>query len=280
MQTVRSADGVTIAYEQWGEGPPVVTVHGSDTTRRSWRPFAEHVEGFRVCAMDRRGRGASGDDDGYTLDREVEDVRGVVGDVNAVVGDVNAVATDVSEGATDTSDHGDHDGVALVGHSFGAIPAFEAARRSDVVSRLVLYEPPALAERHRAWYHDLVATVERRVLDGDVAGALRHFEREAAGVPEAVLDRIDWDAQVAMAAQTCREIAAVGAYRAPDESGITVPVLCLVGEESPSYLHETTRAIAESIPDSRVETLAGQGHLATLTAPAQLADAVSVFLAE
>ena len=260
MQTVDSADGVTIGYERWGEGPPVVAVHGSDTTHRSWRPFADHLGGFEVCAMDRRGRGASGDGDGYALAREGDDVR-------AVVADVAAGATTPSNG-----------GVALVGHSFGALPAFEAGRRNDAVSRLVLYEPPALLEHHRAWHHDLVAAVERRVRAGDVAGALRHFEREAAGVSDAVLDRVDWDTQVGMAAQTRREIAAVGAYRAPEASGIEASTRCLVGEESPEYLHETTRALAASIPDSSVETLAGQGHLATVTAPAQLADAVGAFL--
>lgn len=262
MQTVDSADSVTIAYERWGEGPPVVTVHGSDTTHRSWHPFAGHLDGFEVCAMDRRGRGASGDGDGYALAREVADVRAVVADVAA--------------GAPAPSSSG----VTLVGHSFGALPTFEAARRSDAVSRLVLYEPPALLEHHRAWHHDLVATVERRVRAGDATGALRQFEREAAGVSDAVLDRIDWGTQVEMAAQTRREIAAVGAYRAPEASGIEAPTLCLVGEESPEYLHETTRALAASIPDSRVETLAGQGHLATVTAPAQLADAVGTFLGE
>jgi pimeloyl-ACP methyl ester carboxylesterase len=212
VQTVRSPDGVVIGYERWGSGHPVVAVHGSDTTHRSWRPFADHLDGFEVCAMDRRGRGASGDGDGYALAREVEDVRAVVTDV-----------------AGDSTASSDLDGVALVGHSFGA---------------------------------------------------LRHFEREAAGVPDAVLDRIDWGTQVGMADQTRREIAAVGAYRAPDASGIGAPTLCLVGEESPEYLHETTRALADSIPDSRVETLAGQGHLATVTAPGQLADTVSAFLGE
>jgi len=81
-----------------------------------------------------------------------------------------------------------------------------------------------------------------------------------------------------MAEQTRREVASVAAYRAPAASGIAVPTCCLLGEESPAYLHETTRGLADAIPDSRVETLSGVGHLATLTDPAQLADAVGVFL--
>ena len=262
METVRSADGVAIAFERWGEGAPVVAVHGSDTTRRSWRPFAAHLDGVRVCAMDRRGRGESGDGDGYTFDREVTDVRAVLERVAGEAGDVPASESDV----------------ALVGHSFGALPAFEAARQTDAVSRLVLYEPPALRESHRAWHTALVAEVERRVRDGDVLGAVRHFEREAAGVSGEILDRVDPANHLALADQTRREVAAVGAYYPPTASGIGVPTLCLVGEESPAYLHETTRGIADAVPDSRVEALAGAGHLATLTDPAQLADAVGDFL--
>jgi pimeloyl-ACP methyl ester carboxylesterase len=276
METVRSADGVAIAFERWGEGPPVVAVHGSDTTHRSWRPFAHHLDGQQVCAMDRRGRGESGDGDGYTFDREVTDVRAVV---EAVAGDPSAGNSGEDRPTGDDGDRSSGDGVALVGHSFGALPAFEAARGSGHVSRLVLYEPPALCEHHRAFHAALVAEVERRVADGDTAGALRHFEREAAGVPEDVLARVDWERQVATAAQTRREIAAVAGYHAPAGSGITVPTLCLVGEHSPEYLHETTRALADAIPDSRVETLASEGHLATLTGPAKLADAVGSFLA-
>ncbi|MEF8850793.1 MAG: alpha/beta hydrolase [Haloarculaceae archaeon] len=264
METVRSGDGVAIAVERWGAGPPVVAVHGSDTTRRSWRGVAAHLDGFQVCAMDRRGRGASGDGDGYTMAREVADVRAVV----------EAVAADEGSAASRTG------GVALVGHSFGALPAFETARRSDAVSRLVLYEPPALRERHRAWHLELVAEVERRVSEGDVLGAVRHFEREAAGACEATLDGVDPADHLALADQTRREIAAVGGYRAPAGSGIAVPTLCLVGEESPVYLHETTRALADGIPDSRVEMLAGEGHLATLTGPAVLAEAIDAFLRE
>ena len=35
MKTVRSSDGTTIAYDQWGEGPPLIFVGGNrKTTQR------------------------------------------------------------------------------------------------------------------------------------------------------------------------------------------------------------------------------------------------------
>ncbi len=116
METVTSRDGTPIAYERSGEGPPLVLVHGMTTTHRSFElVLPELQEHFTVCAMDRRGRGGSGDGADYSLEREVEDVVALI---------------DSTEGQ-----------VGLLGHSYGAILALEAAlRRTDRVRRLVLYE--------------------------------------------------------------------------------------------------------------------------------------------
>src|SRR5215471_13994133 len=76
---VTSRDGTLIAVECAGAGPDLVIVHGGIGYRSRWKPlfpfFASH---FTVCAMDRRGRGASGDSADYSLQKEVEDVAAVV----------------------------------------------------------------------------------------------------------------------------------------------------------------------------------------------------------
>ncbi|WP_267161318.1 alpha/beta fold hydrolase [Halovenus salina] len=57
MQTTTSADGTSIAYEQHGEGPPLVLVHGSSGTRHSWEAVVPHLaEEFQVIVPQARAR--------------------------------------------------------------------------------------------------------------------------------------------------------------------------------------------------------------------------------
>lgn len=119
METVASADGTEIAVERTGSGPPLVLVYGNGDVSRFWegggvRPaLAAHCT---VHAVERRGRGDSGDAEGYSLEREAEDV---------------AAAVEAVDGPA-----------ALLGHSGGALYSLEAAARTDGLRRLVLYEPP------------------------------------------------------------------------------------------------------------------------------------------
>ena len=62
MNTVTSGDGTSIAFERFGEGPPVILVGGATTDRAMTRPLAEELaKDFTVINYDRRGRGDSGD---------------------------------------------------------------------------------------------------------------------------------------------------------------------------------------------------------------------------
>jgi pimeloyl-ACP methyl ester carboxylesterase len=100
-----------------------VLVHGAPADHTRWRPLLPYLESHAtVHAMDRRGRGASGDAPDYHLAREFEDVAAVV----------DAVA-EASGSAVD-----------VYGHSFGGLCAFGGATLNSSIRRLVLYEgwPP------------------------------------------------------------------------------------------------------------------------------------------
>jgi pimeloyl-ACP methyl ester carboxylesterase len=72
-----------------GEGPPLVLVHGAAADHSRWAPVLPELEAhFTVLALDRRGRGQSGDADEYALEREFEDVVAVV---EAAGSDVNVL---------------------------------------------------------------------------------------------------------------------------------------------------------------------------------------------
>ena len=101
-----SRDGTQIAYWTSGEGPPLVLVHGAAADHTRWRPLLPYLEPHAtVHAIDRRGRGASGDGPDYEVAREFEDVAAVV----------DAVAE--ASGSP----------VDLYGHSFGGFCAFGGA---------------------------------------------------------------------------------------------------------------------------------------------------------
>src|SRR5262245_58262515 len=80
MQTVRSKDGTTIAFERSGAGPALILVGGmfeqramdSETARLAAFPLlAQH---FTVFHYDRRGRGDIADTQPFAVEREIEDI--------------------------------------------------------------------------------------------------------------------------------------------------------------------------------------------------------------
>src|SRR5262245_32434252 len=120
MFHVRSGDGVSLAVWVDGAGPPLVLVHGSIADHTTFAPFVEALRtGLSTFCPDRRGFGASGDAEGYSIERDFEDVAAVVDAVAARTGRP----------------------VALWGHSYGANCAMGAAALCGRVAHLVLYEP-------------------------------------------------------------------------------------------------------------------------------------------
>lgn len=120
---VTSQDGTEIACYTSGEGPSLILVHGSVGDHTRWGALLPHLEHqFTVHAIDRRGRGSSGDQPEYALEREYEDVASVV----------DKIAEDAGSP------------VAVYGNSFGGICAFGGAALTSNISKLVLYEgwPP------------------------------------------------------------------------------------------------------------------------------------------
>jgi pimeloyl-ACP methyl ester carboxylesterase len=97
-----------------------VLVHGAVADHTRWRRLLPYREPqVTVHAMDRRGRGASGDASDYHATREFEDVAAVV---------------DEAAGSA----------VDLYGHSFGGFCAFGAAQLTSNIHRLVLSTSSAM----------------------------------------------------------------------------------------------------------------------------------------
>jgi pimeloyl-ACP methyl ester carboxylesterase len=259
---VQSADGTSIAVWADGHGPPLVMVHGGLNDHTTDRPFIDELRGsVTTFAIDRRGRGASGDGPDYAIEREFEDVAAVVDAVAARTGQA----------------------VSVWGHSYGADCAMGAAARTDKVARLVLYEP-GLGFTCSDSVREAIEAVDTAVVAGDLEGALLTALR---GIVELTEDEIavvratpGWSARLAAVPRLPREVRAEvdWSYQPGQFEAVKAPTLLLAGAESPPAQQEATQRAAAAIPGARVRTVDGHSHIAHRVDPAMVAAIVCEFV--
>ena len=258
-----SRDGTQIGYWSSGQGPPLLLVHGVLGDHSRWDALRPHLEPtFTVHAMDRRGRGASGDAPKYAAEREFEDVTAVV------------AAAAEEAGAP----------VAVYGHSGGASFALGAAALTPNVGRLVLYEPavntldllpPGLLER----LDGLLAVDEPEAVVETFCREVLHMTDEQL---DAYRQQPSWPARIAAAHTLPRElrIPPERLFDADRAATATAPTLLLEGSETPHGFKAAIRDVAAALPDARIATLDGHGHTADVLAPELVTTELLAFLRE
>src|SRR3712207_5683294 len=242
QESATSKDGTPIAYWRSGEGPPLVLVHGTAADHGRWAPILPAFEQrFTVCAVDRRGRGGSGDSsDDYAIEREFEDIA--------------AVVDSLGEPAN------------LLGHSYGALCALEAALLTSNVRRLVLYDPGIELAGEEIYPPEVIERLEAILGAGDRDGVVATTMREVAGLPPETVEYMRsqpaWQARVAAAHTIPRELRAVKAYRFdPQRFGdLGRPTLVLSAGESPAALRKAAEVVDETLPDPRIVVMPGHGQ--------------------
>lgn len=256
---VSSADGATLAAEVLGSGSPLVLVHGTAIGRSAWLRLPELLgRRHTVWSYDRRGRGDSADAPDYAFEREIDDVRAVL----AAVGEP----------------------AHLVGHSFGAVCAMEAAVAGAALRSLVLYEPPVHVARGSAAG---VRRVAAQLDAGDADSAVATFLVEVAGMTPAELEGLRampdaWNATVEHAPTIRREIEALArlAWDPVRFASLNVPTLHIAGELTDGPAYPTHDDIAAALPHASHVTIAGQGHVAFAEDPESFAEIVLGFTAQ
>ena len=259
---IGSADGTLLAVEVRGEGPPLLLLSGGSADHHNWDHVSPLLAArFTTYGVDRRGRGASDDlsePGGDDLAREVEDLHAIIGHVG--------------------------EAVHVLAHSGGAVCALEAALQGADVRTLLLYEPPldvspdfprGLADRLQAFADA-----------GDMEGLLVTFLREGPRVPDAEITAMraspSWQPRLAGSLRILREVRLVEGYQ-PDRQRLRAferPVLLLVGSATPAEHVAAVDFLAAELPNARVVTMQGQGHVAMLTAPEVVASEVISFLTD
>ena len=245
--TFTSRDGTQLGCHVTGRGSPLVLVHGTTADHGRWTPLTSSLEQrFTVYALDRRGRGASGDAESYELEREVEDLAAVVAGIG---------------GAVD-----------LLGHSYGALVSLEAAARVGNLRRLALYEPP-IPTAMPLVSPALIARLEALVAAGERDAAVTTFLAEGPRVPPHELALMKslpaWSARVSAAHTIPRELRASSEYRFEPSrfAAIRVPTLLLLGGASPAPFRAALELVHSAIPHAELAVLPSQQHAAMDTAP-------------
>lgn len=259
METILSTDCTKIVYQKTGEGTPLIMVHGTNGSYAHWNLCLSQLnQHFTVYAMERRGRGQSGDTSDYSIEREFEDVAALA---NSIGGPVD-----------------------VFGHSFGAACVLGAARQIPNLRWMILYEPPMLQGQQSPQRALLLDRMEKLLADGKREEVVITLLRDMLNVPQPMIDRIqtmpNWTSQVEAAHTIPRELRQSHCY-VPDLSAleqITIPIMFLLGSDSPPFFRQTTETLHSRLPNSQVVVLPGQQHSAMLTAPELFANEIIRFL--
>jgi pimeloyl-ACP methyl ester carboxylesterase len=258
MRHVISNDGTEIAYQRSGSGPPLVLVHGTGTDHTYWDPVIPKLaRSFTVYAVDRRGRGHSGDTQPYALQREFADVAAVV---ESIPGQVD-----------------------VVGHSYGALCSLEAARLTTQIHKMVLYEPPMYTTSDvpdpTDILHEFNVLIDARRSEEALLMLYRIVK-----TPQKELNLLrslpNWQARILAAHTIPREVMSVEIYSFDRNRfrDLKIPIRFLLGGESLSVYKEATQTLHASLPNSRIVILPEQQHEAVVTAPDLFLREVTGFL--
>jgi pimeloyl-ACP methyl ester carboxylesterase len=256
IETAVSKDGTRIGWARSGLGPPLVLVHGTTADRTRWNPVLPALEDhFTVYAVDRRGRGASGDAARYAIEREYEDVAAVV----------EAIGRPVN----------------LLGHSYGARCSIGGALLTPNLRRLILYEPALTGD---VYPPSFLERLQQYLEAGDRERVLTTFFREVVRVPPDELTVLQsspaWQGRIKAAHTIVREILAAKQLGVQPErlKDFATPTLLLLGGDSPPPFKAAIDELHDAIPKSRIAVLPGQRHAAMDTGPEIFTSEVIGFL--
>lgn len=233
MEHTTSADGTTIAYETVGTGIPVVIIGGAFSRAVDGGEIAAALaaQGFAGVCVDRRGRGESGDTPPYVPEREADDIAAVVAAVGGTA--------------------------ALLGHSSGAILALLAASRGVAATHLFLSEPPfRFGDDDPA--EDLPERLQRLVDEGRPDEAVVLFQREAVGLPDAVIEQIRssplFAGLVPLAQSVVYDATLSRAHADPGAPllEVAVPTAVLCGEETFPFLQTAAQRLAQRMASAEL----------------------------
>jgi pimeloyl-ACP methyl ester carboxylesterase len=245
MNKVVSKDGTEIAYDKQGQGPAVLLVDGA-LGYRSFGPMPELAKllstQFTVVTYDRRGRGNSGDNKPYAVEREIEDIEALIDEVGGFA--------------------------FLYGISSGAFLALEAAIKLGAkVKKLAIYEAPYKSGENalEEWieYNQQLTKFLAENRRGDAVSLFMRFVGTPTDQIEGIRKASMWSMLEAIAPTLLYDAAAMGSNRkVPIErlSHITASTLVMYGGAGIPFIKQTALTLSKAIPNAEFRTIEGQTH--------------------
>jgi pimeloyl-ACP methyl ester carboxylesterase len=255
-----TANGVTLAYEQRGEGTPVVLLHGFPLDSRMWANQVHALSAeCRVIAPDLRGFGRSPSNEPFTIEALADDVHALLAKAAALP-------------------------CALAGFSMGGYVALAFAKKYPTDLRaLILVDTRAEADSAegkagRQKSIDLVRQGGSKAIADQMLPKLLVPDEERRGpkVTDVVRQMIEScpprTIEHALIAMRDRED-----YTSVLPS-IAVPALIVVGAKDAITPPQMSRAMHEAIPRSRLTVVPDAGHMSPLENPDEVNRALRDFL--
>ncbi len=257
--------GGTLYFEERGEGPPVLLIHGTGDNLHTWRhSFDRLAQQHRTIAYDRRGYGRSNQSRTRDYDVHTRDAAALL-------------------------DHLDARPATVVGHSSGGVVALGLAlAEPSAVASLVLMEPGLHTQLHptpgmlRAYLKGQMLAM----LGRDRKAALvfyRFVTSSSAGgnsfdaLPEELREEA-----LADSATTAAEVTRPSRHPLTGEhlrrrqiQSLTCPIRYLYGERSNPSLKNAARRFNKWQPAARMVEIPGATHLLHQEAPEELVRHVS-----
>ncbi len=246
MQTI--INGVTMAYDDSGSGPPLLLIHGFPLNRRMWRPQLNKLPlaGYRVIAPDLRGFGESDAPEGpYSMEIFADDVIGLMDHLaveKAVIGGMSMggyVLFNLLERYPERVG-----GALFITTRANADDEAGRARRLQLATDVRKFGPQVVADAFQQILFAPGTPVERPKLVEEVYGWMVETDsRGLAGGLLAMRERKDYTSRL-------------GSFR--------VPAMAIAAEEDQAAPPAALDVIAAGIPGCRLCIVPGAGHLANL----------------
>lgn len=260
MKSMAHVRGIEMAYEDAGQGAPLLLLHGFPFNRSMWRAQVEALSArYRVVAPDLRGHGDT------TVTSELTTMEEMAADVASLLDELNI------------------ERVVLGGLSMGGYVALAFYRRSpERVRALVLADTRAGADTAEA-RRNREETATRVLREGmqPIADAMpvKLLSRETiegkpetlARVREMILDTVPEGAAAALRGMAVRR----------DQTEllreINVPTLILVGSEDSVTPVKDSEAMHREIKGAQLKIIEGAGHVSNMERPAEFNRALADF---